>query len=112
VFWLRVRYSKVLFHDEIEKLFSDMDSITLARDFGQGLLVYEYVPKKDYQKTERIYSYRKSSNSLFKEYYDPIYVKYGDYMSEGDQTHQFLGFNSVDENMDNNLIIQIMMRCI
>ncbi len=96
--------SKVLFHDEIEKLFSDMDSITLARDFGQGLLVYEYVPEKDYQKTERIYSYRKSSNSLFKEYYDPIYVKYGDYMSEGDQTHQFLGFNSVDENMDNNLI--------
>ncbi|HOD01531.1 MAG TPA: hypothetical protein PKH50_02315 [bacterium] len=96
--------SKVLFHGEMEKLFSDMDSVKLARNFGQGLLVYEYIPNKDYQKIEKIYSYRESSNSLYKEYSDPIYVKYGDYISTGTQTHQFLGFNSVDENMDSGLV--------
>lgn len=95
---------KILFHKEIEQMFSDLGSVSIAKDFGDGLLVYEYSPNTDFKRVENIFSYRVSGNTLFKEYYDPVYVKYGNYVSGDEATHQFLGFNSLDENIDSSLI--------
>ena len=95
---------KVLFHNEIEKMFSDMGSMSLDRDFGDGLLVYKFNPKEEYQRERWLDSYVESNNTLFKEYFDPIYTVYGDYISGGSETHQFVGFNSVDENLSGDLV--------
>ena len=95
---------RVLFYDEIEKMFSEIQDISLEKDFGGGLLVYEYSPEEDYNRVEELSSYVESKNSLFKEYYDPLYMEYGDYVSSGTITHQFLGFNTVNENIDNSLV--------
>ncbi len=95
---------KILFHEEIENMFSGIQSISIGKDFGDGLVVYEYSPKESFQRVEEVTSNFASGNSLFKEYYDPIYTKYGNYISDEKKTHQFLGFNSVDENLDNSLI--------
>ncbi|MBP7785933.1 hypothetical protein KA062_01615 [Patescibacteria group bacterium] len=95
---------KILFHKEIEDMFSSLQGISIGKDFGDGLVVYEYSPSESFQRTEKITSSFASGNSLFKEYYDPIYTKYGNYVSDEKETHQFLGFNSVDENIDNSLV--------
>lgn len=96
---------KVLFHNEIETLLSKINSISLAKDFGDGLEVYEYRPDRNYEISESSNnSHYVSGNSLFKEYYDPIYTEYGDYISGKSQSHQFVGFNSVNENIESNLI--------
>lgn len=96
---------KVLFHDEIETMFSKMSSVSLARDFGGGLKVYEYHPDNNYALSELSSKpHYVTSNSLFKEYYDPIYTEYGEYISGDTQSHQFVGFNSVYENIDPTLI--------
>lgn len=82
-----------------------MNSISLARDFGGGLKVYEYHPGGVFEMKESTQdTHYVSGNSLFKEYYDPIYMEYGDYISGGSPSHQFVGFNSVNENIDSNLI--------
>jgi len=96
---------KVLFHNEIEEMLSKMNSISLARDFGDGLKVYEYHPGGVFEMKESTQdTHYVSGNSLFKEYYDPIYMEYGDYISGDSPSHQFVGFNSVNENIDSNLI--------
>jgi len=96
---------KVLFHNEIETLLSKINSISLAKDFGDGLEVYEYRPDRNYEISESSNnSHYVSGNSLFKEYYDPIYTEYGDYISGKSQSHQFVGFNSVNENIDSSLV--------
>ncbi len=95
---------KILFHKEIEEMFSSIQSLSVGKDFGDGLVVYEYSPKESFHRVEKITSNFASGNSLFKEYFDPIYSKYGNYISGDKVTHQFLGFNSVDENMDNTLV--------
>lgn len=95
---------KILFHKEIEDMFSSIQNLSVGKDFGDGLVVYEYSPRESFQRTEKITANFASGNSLFKEYYDPIYTKYGNYISDEKETHQFLGFNSVDENMDNTLV--------
>jgi len=96
---------KVLFHNEIETLLSKINSISLAKDFGDGLEVYEYRPDRNYEISESLNNpHYVSGNSLFKEYYDPIYTEYGDYISGKSQSHQFVGFNSVNENIESNLI--------
>jgi len=95
---------KILFHKEIEEMFSGIQNLSIGKVFGDGLVVYEYSPKESFQRIEKITANFATGNSLFKEYYDPIYTKYGNYISDEKKTHQFLGFNSVDENIDNNLI--------
>lgn len=95
---------KILFHKEIEEMFSGIQNLSIGKVFGDELVVYEYSPKESFQRIEKITANFATGNSLFKEYYDPIYTKYGNYISDEKKTHQFLGFNSVDENIDNNLI--------
>lgn len=95
---------KVLFYDGIRKLLGNTPGMALDRDFGEGLYVYKYSPKTDYYRTERISSYHIVGNSLFKEYSDPAYLEFGNYISGPQQNYQFLGFNSVDENIDNSLV--------
>jgi len=95
---------KVLFYDQIEKLFKGIPEISLDKDFGGGLYVYKYVPQENYSRLEEVNSYYTIGNSLFKEYLDPIYLEYGNYISGGNNSYQFVGFSSVDENINENLI--------
>lgn len=96
--------NKVLFYAKIKKLLLSTSGVSLDRDFGQGLAVYKYTPLKSYSMTEQISSYRVVGNSLFKEYSDPAYLEYGDYINGNGLDYQFVGRNSVDENIDNNMI--------
>lgn len=96
--------SKILFYDEIPSLLLSISGMTLDKDFGGGLVVYKYNPQKDYSYTEVLDSYFVVDNTLFKEYLDPIYSNYGNYINGKGTTFSFLGFNSVDENIDNSLV--------
>jgi hypothetical protein len=96
--------TKVLFYDEIPDLLLNVPGIKLDKDFGGGLVVYKYIPQTDYSKIEVLSNYFVVDNTLFKEYLDPIYTKYGNYINGDGVKYSFLGFNSVDENMDANLV--------
>jgi hypothetical protein len=96
--------NKVLFYAQIKKLLSGTAGIVLDKDFGGGLAVYRYTPQIDYSRTEDVDSYHVVSNSLFKEYSDPAYLEYGNYIEGDGIKYQFLGVNSVDENIDNTMI--------
>jgi hypothetical protein len=42
---------RMLFHDQILDLFSSSEGIKLDKDFGDGLLVYRYVPNPEFERT-------------------------------------------------------------
>jgi hypothetical protein len=89
----------VLFYPEIEKLLSSSPDIKLDKDFGNGLYVYKYTPKRDFSLTELDTNLVSSSDSIYKEYDDVKYVEDGNYVDTGDKVYPFSGITNADESL-------------
>lgn len=92
--------AKVLFTQETQDLLQKINGLVLAKDFGEGLLVYEYFPKKEFVSDEIVDSYYLSGHSTYKEYGDPVYEQKGTYVNSGDSPAPFLGITNDFEGVN------------
>jgi hypothetical protein len=90
---------KELFFPQIESLLPSVPGINLAKDFGEGLRIYEYKPEKEFYLTETVGDYYAIGNSNFKEQLDPIYGLVGNYVSITTTTFPFVGLLGDDERV-------------
>src|SRR3989339_163545 len=95
---------KVLFKEELQSIISSMSSIRMAQDFGQGLKVYEYTPTKNFSLVSETKEYYISNYSTYKEFTDPVYENYGDYVSIAENNYPGIGITNSDESVFDGLI--------
>jgi len=91
--------AKQLFYDEIKKLFADTGRITLSRDFGGGLYVYEYEPAIPFSRSESFDRFYSVGDVIYKEPWDPIYSYYQPYVSGGQEAFPYVGILNTDETL-------------
>ncbi len=90
---------KQLFYGEIKKLFADTGTITLARDFGNGLYVYEYQPAKTFARAETFDEFYPVGDTIYKEPWDTIYSYYQPYVNTGEEAFPYVGITHTDETL-------------
>jgi len=90
---------KQLFYPEIKKLFSETEKISLSRDFGQGLYVYEYAPPQAHSRVESYDTFYPVGDVVYKEPYDTIYSFYAPYISGGEENFPYVGITNTDETI-------------
>jgi hypothetical protein len=97
--------SKSLYIEEINSMLSGSDKFELAKDFGQGLLVYKFLPADVFKRTGTWHSFTEVSDSLFKEYDDYIYAEHGNYVNIGQNAYPFLGITDYTEKLNSNYVV-------
>jgi len=96
--------AQLMFYPQIKQLLDGSEKITMAKDFGQGLKLYKYNPSRDFRLLEKLDSFYYSDDSLFKEYTDPIYSSYGDYVNYSSKNYPYLGITNYDESISKKFI--------
>lgn len=94
----------VLFIPETEELLSKSSRISLAKDFGSGLFVYEYRPVKEFSLHEYNVPYSVVGQKFFREYKDYFYNTFGTYIYGANDNFSLIGVNGTDEEITNNAI--------
>ncbi|NMB69809.1 hypothetical protein GYA27_01225 [candidate division WWE3 bacterium] len=95
---------QLMFYPQTKELMGVSNRIALEKDFGEGLKLYKYTPKKDFTLTEKVDTFAYSNDSLFKEYTDPIYEKYGNYVNDSSKNFPYLGITNYDESISKKFI--------
>lgn len=93
---------KLMFYDEILSLFEASEKISLARDFGSSLLIYEV--SDTYGKKEVIQDYYTFGDDVFGKYTDPLYFKYGDYAGSSEKNFPLVNLIGRDELVDEKFL--------
>jgi len=91
--------SKQLFYPEIKKLFAETQKISLSRDFGQGLYVYEYSSPQVMSRVESHDTFYPVGDVVYKEPYDTVYSFYNPYISGGEENFPYVGVTNTDETV-------------
>ena len=95
---------KQLFYPEIKKLFAKTQKISLARDFGKGLSVYEYTPVQPLSRIENFDTFYPVGDVVYKEPYDTVYSYYKPYISGGEESFPYVGITNTDETIKEEYI--------
>jgi len=93
-----------LFIPEILDLFKTSSNISLDKDFGHGLLLYKYSPKKDFSAVAYNVPYTRVGNAFFREYVDPFYSKYGNYVYSSETKFPLIGVTGKDEELSKSIL--------
>lgn len=88
-----------LFYKEIIALISKVPTVSLEKDFGGGLKLYSYMPEKSFSLYENVDSFYRVQDSVFKESDDPVYTKFGNYVSGGEDSFPFAGISNYNESI-------------
>ena len=91
--------SKQLFYPELKKLFAETQGISLSRDFGQGLSVYEYTPSQPQAKVETFDTFYPVGDVVYKEPFDTVYSFYKPYISAEEESFPYIGITNTDETV-------------
>lgn len=94
----------LMFYPQIKTLLQSSDRFTLDVDFGEGLKLFKYTPKSDFTLKEPLNSFVYSSDSIFKEYGDPIYAMYGNYVVSNSKNYPYLGITNFDESIESKYV--------
>jgi len=96
--------SSVLFFDEITEMFSSSNKFSLVKNFEDDLLLYEYIPDKEFSLIEVIDSYAKVGRPFFRDYTDFYYNQFGDYVYGQNNQDSLIGKTTVHESINDEII--------
>jgi len=92
----------LMFYDEIETLFEKSSKTRIAKDFGAGLKVYEV--DNYYEQKETKLDFYAFSDDIYGKYTDPMFLRYGEYVNQGDINFPFVNMIGRDELIDEGFI--------
>ncbi|OGC77044.1 hypothetical protein A2619_01435 [candidate division WWE3 bacterium RIFOXYD1_FULL_39_9] len=90
----------ILYFTEIKALLEKSERIEMEKNFGEGLVLYKYTPKRDFALYEVLDNFAYTGDSVFKEYTDPMYEIYGDYVKKDSNRYfPYVGITHFDESI-------------
>ncbi|RJR27962.1 hypothetical protein C4561_00435 [candidate division WWE3 bacterium] len=90
----------VLYYPQIKALLGSSAQISMEKNFGDGLVLYKYSPEREYAEKEILDNFSFTGDSVFKEYTDPMYSIYGDYVKRDKEKYfPYVGITHFDESI-------------